>query len=144
MNGKHDVTYTLDLSRRTSGPEEPKIHLSDRQTAEDKSAGRSIPRIARLMALAIRLEGMVREETIQDYAELARLGGVTRARVTQIMKLLQLAPDLQEQILFLPAITPTAENRGLNERKLRPVVGQLDWSEQRRMFQKITRSERQT
>ena len=62
----------------------------------------SIPRIARLMALAIRFDGLVREETIQDYAELARLGRVTRARMTQIMKLLFLAPDIQEQILFLP------------------------------------------
>ena len=83
------------------------------------------------MALAIRFEGLVRDETIQDYAELARLGGVTRARMTQIMKLLQLAPDLQERLLFLPAI------RNLNERNLRPIVAELDWSEQRRMFQKI-------
>jgi hypothetical protein len=44
------------------------------------------------MALAIRFEGLLREETIQDYAELARLGRVTRARMTQIMKLLDLAP----------------------------------------------------
>ena len=131
MNGKHDVTYTLDLSRRTSGPEEPKIHLSDRQTADDKSAGRSIPRIARLMALAIRFDGLVRNETIQDYAELARLGSVTRARITQILKLLQLAPDLQEHILFMPT------TQGLNERNLRAIVGQLDWSKQRRMFQKM-------
>jgi hypothetical protein len=44
----------------------------------------------------------LRDETIRDYAELARLGRVTRARMTQIMKLLDLAPDIQEQILFLP------------------------------------------
>lgn len=83
------------------------------------------------MALAIRFEGLVRAKTIQDYAELARLGGVTRARMTQIMGLLQLAPDLQEQLLFLPAMGK------LNERNLRTIVSQLDWSEQRRMFRKI-------
>jgi hypothetical protein len=77
------------------------------------------------------LEGLVRDETVQDYAELAQLGRVTRARMTQIMKLLQLAPDLQEQLLFLPPL------KGLNERNLRAVVQQLDWSEQRRMFQKF-------
>ena len=54
------------------------------------------------MALAIRLEGLIREQTIPDYAAVARRGRVTRARMTQIMKLLDLAPDLQEQILFLP------------------------------------------
>jgi hypothetical protein len=83
------------------------------------------------MALAIRFEGLVWNKTIQDYAELARLGGVTRARMTQIMGLLQLAPDLQEQLLFLPAIGK------LNERNLRTIVSQLDWSEQRRIFRKI-------
>ena len=83
------------------------------------------------MALAIRFEGLLREETIRDYAELARLGRVTRARITQIMKLLDLASDIQEQILFLPLI------KGLNERTLRPLVSRIDWREQRRMFQKI-------
>jgi hypothetical protein len=83
------------------------------------------------MALAIRFEGLVRGETVQNYAELAQLGHVTRARMTQIMKLLQLAPDLQERLLFLP------EAQGLNERNLRAIVQQLDWSEQRRMFSKF-------
>jgi hypothetical protein len=51
--------------------------------------------------------------------------------MTQIMKLLQLAPDLQEQILFLPPV------KGINERNLRAIVQQLNWSEQRQMFQKF-------
>jgi hypothetical protein len=83
------------------------------------------------MALAIRFEGLLREETIEDYAELARLGQVTRARMTQIMKLRHLAPDIQEQILFLPNL------RGLNERNLRPVVSRIDWDGQRRLFHRI-------
>jgi hypothetical protein len=96
-----------------------------------------IPRIGRLMALAIRLEGLIKDETVQNYAELAQLGRVTRARMTQIMKLLQLAPDLQEQLLFLPKI------RGLNERNLRRIVHELDWNVQRQIFEKMigTRTE---
>jgi hypothetical protein len=94
-------------------------------------AGRAIPRIARLMALAIRFDRLLRAEEFRDYAEIARLGRVTRARMTQIMKLLNLAPDIQEQILFLPTL------KGLNERNLRPIVSRIDWNEQRRMFQKI-------
>ena len=120
MNGNQQVTYTLG-SRRVPG----------RTPAQINEPVASIPRVARLMALAIRFEGLVREGAIQDYAELARLGGVTRARITQIMKLLHLAPDLQEQILFLPEI------KHLNERNLRAIVHQLDWSKQRKMFQKI-------
>jgi hypothetical protein len=79
------------------------------------------------MALAIRFDRLLRAETFRDYAELARIGQVTRARMTQIMKLLDLAPDIQEQILFLPAIPG-----------LRPIVKRIVWGEQRHLFQKIT------
>jgi hypothetical protein len=92
----------------------------------------SIPRIARLLALAIRLEGLIREQTIPDYASVARRGRVTQARMTQIMKLLDLAPDIQEQILFLPPLPH------LNERNLRPIVRRIDWHEQRRLFRELT------
>ena len=85
------------------------------------------------MALAIRFQDLVDSGTVRDYAELARLGGVTRARMTQIMNLLYLAPALQEQLLFLPPI------KRLNERNLRAVVRELDWNVQRRKFQHFTR-----
>jgi hypothetical protein len=98
--------------------------------------GNPIPRIARLMALAIRFEVLLREKKIRNCAELACRGRVTRARMTQIMKLLHLAPDIQEQILFLPPI------EGLNERNLRRVVSRIDWDEQRLMFQKFTDASR--
>jgi hypothetical protein len=51
-----------------------------------------VPRIARLMALAIRFDRLIREGAGGNYAELARLGGVSRARITQIMNLLNLPP----------------------------------------------------
>ncbi len=60
-----------------------------------------VPRIARLMALAIHFEGLIRQGLVKDYADLARLGGVSRARITQIMNLLNLPPTEQEEILFL-------------------------------------------
>src|SRR5262249_612950 len=60
-----------------------------------------IPRIARLLALAWHVEGLVRSGTISSFAAAARLGHVSRARLSQILSLLNLAPDLQEQLLFL-------------------------------------------
>jgi hypothetical protein len=51
-----------------------------------------VPRIARLMALALRFDELIRTGEVADYAELARLGRVSRARVTQVMNLLVLAP----------------------------------------------------
>jgi hypothetical protein len=133
MSGPPEVAYTLDLGVcRQSRREGKTTPLSC------ELAGGSIPRLARLLALAIRMEGLLRSGTMGDYAELARLGRVTRARMTQIMKLLYLAPDLQEQILYLPPI------RGLNERNLRPITNRIDWDEQRRLFQELRRRSQPT
>jgi hypothetical protein len=129
MSGQSDVTYALDFRAGKQGGH-AKNNLTSHPPGGEGSVV-SIPRIARLMALAIRFEGMLRDETIQDYAGLARLGQVTRARMTQIMKLRHLAPDIQEQILFLPPI------KRLNERNLRPIVSRVDWREQRRMFRNL-------
>jgi hypothetical protein len=129
MSGSQEVTYAVNFGAGWKDRRENRIASSLPQTP---GGGQNIPRIARLMALAIRFEGLVRGDRVQDYAELARLGRVTRARMTQIMKLLDLAPDIQEQILFLPPV------KGLTERNLRPVVSRFDWREQRRLFQKIT------
>jgi hypothetical protein len=122
VNGSDEITYTLDFRANKRSQHRP---------PDSRAASPSIPRIARLMALAIRFDRLLRAEQFRDYAELARLGRVTRARMTQIMKLLDLAPDIQEQILFLPSW------KGLNERNLRPVVSRIDWNQQRRMFQRI-------
>src|SRR5688572_20591476 len=60
-----------------------------------------IPRIARLMALAIKFDALISQGAVRDYADLARLGHVSRARITQIMNLLNLAPDIQSDLLYL-------------------------------------------
>lgn len=75
-----------------------------------------IPRIARLMALAIHFDGLIRQGIVRDYADLARLGGVSRARITQIMNLLNLPPWKQEELLFLEGGPGCA---GVTEREMR-------------------------
>lgn len=95
-------------------------------------AGR-VPRVARLMALALRFDRLIRDGVVADQAELARRGHVSRARLTQIMNLLCLAPDIQEAILFLPA---TERGRdAITERELRPLAATPSWSKQRKMWQ---------
>jgi hypothetical protein len=69
------------------------------------------------MALAIHFDGLIRDRVVRDYADLARLGGVSRARITQIMNLLNLPPWKQEELLFLDG---TAAGRAqVTERFLR-------------------------
>jgi hypothetical protein len=94
-----------------------------------------VPRVARLMPLAIQFEDLLRWGEVKDYADLARLGHVTRARVTQVMNLLMLAPDIQEALLFLP---PVEEGRDpIKEWQVRPVAAEPVWAEQRRMWRRL-------
>ena len=91
----------------------------------------SVPRVAKLMALAIRFDQLIRVGDVADYAELARLGRVSRARVSQIINLLNLAPDIQEELLFLPS------RRRITERMVRPIVIHVDWGRQRKMWRAL-------
>ena len=93
------------------------------------------PRISKLMALAIHFDQMLRDGHVQDMATLARYGQVTRARMTQIMNLLLLAPDIQEAILNLPKITSGHESTTI--RKLQPIAHEPDWTTQRQMLGNI-------
>ena len=105
------------------------------ETSRAHPTGR-VPRVTRLMALAIRLEHLVCSGQVDDYATLASLGHVTRARITQITNLTLLAPDVQEAVLFLPRV-----HRGpdpITERDLRPIVAQPDWQKQRQMWRRLT------
>ena len=96
----------------------------------------NIPRVSKLMALAIRFDGLVRRGEVRDYADLARLGYVTRARITQIMNLLNLATDIQEAILFLPRTIKGRDQ--LREKDVRPIAAVSHWSRQRKMWAKLT------
>src|SRR3954453_20580078 len=77
------------------------------------------------MALGIKFQDMVESGQVRDYADLARLGYVTRARLTQIMNLLLLAPDIQETLLQ-PGSTGSSRCF-LAERQLRQVISAADW-----------------
>jgi hypothetical protein len=97
-----------------------------------------VPRVARLLALALRLEQRIRSGHLESQAAVAALGHVSRARVSQIMNLLNLAPDLQEAILFLPR---TQQGRDpIHLRLLQPIASTADWRTQRRRWAELMRA----
>ncbi len=119
-----------------------KIHFGNSRPIRppQQPAGRGgvtgrVPRVARLLALAIRFEELVTGGVVQNYAELARLGYVSRARVTQIMNLLQLAPQIQEEVLFLPA--QSSGRDPVTERALRSLAAEPNWRIQRRRWRRL-------
>ena len=105
-----------------------------RNDAAADSGGR-IPRVSRLMALAIKFERLVREGAVQNYRELAEAGQISRARMSQIMHLSDLAPEIQEELLFLPK-TMAGPDR-FTEKTLRHVARSIDWEQQKKQFRAL-------
>lgn len=93
------------------------------------------PRVAKLMALAIRFDRLLQDGVVTNQSELARLARITQPRMTQIMNLLHLAPDMQEEILHLPSVTTGRDP--IHEKALRPVTALINWREQRRRWKQI-------
>ena len=117
------VDVEISIKRRDRRPGRP------RAPAEQEAVTR-IPRITRLMALAIKFQDMIARGDVRDYADLARLGFVTRARLTQIMNLLLLAPDIQEEILK----GGCASASSMAERQVRSIVKIVLWEEQKSVW----------
>jgi hypothetical protein len=94
-----------------------------------------LPRITQVLALAIHLEDMIRRGEAKDYADLARLSCLCRERVSQIVRLNYLAPDIQVELLYLP---PTASGRfPVSETALRKIASILAWADQRREWKTL-------
>jgi hypothetical protein len=129
------VTHKIHFSMRNKGKRE--VRPGPKPVPDLATTGR-VPRVARLMALAIRFDELIRSGAIADRADLARLGHVSRARVTQIMNLLHLAPDIQEELLFLPRVTSGRDP--IAEPDLRAVVRLPAWDKQRRLWRKLRNS----
>jgi hypothetical protein len=136
MNPPLIIEGTLALARRGCAGRQEKDN--DGPASAASVAPARVPRLARLLALAWHIEGLVQSGTLASYAAAARLGHVSRARLSQVMSLLNLAPDLQEQLLFLQH--PRRGRAPLALRHLLRVAAVLDWPEQRRRWRKLRRA----
>lgn len=127
--GQHntiEIQFRLQPAARTVPRREPKV--------EAPAAGR-LPRVTQVLALAIQFQEMIRLGEVEDCADLARLGGLTRERISQIMKLAWLAPDIQMELLYLP---PDEGIRfPITERAVSQIAETFSWIEQRKQWAKI-------
>jgi hypothetical protein len=129
VSGGLSVTKQIHFATRGRGRREIR---SEPAPVPERVPQGTVSRVSRLMALAIRFDELLREGAVEDQADLARLGHISRARVTQIMNLLLLAPDIQEAILDLPL---TLRGRDpITETMLRPIAAEVDWGDQRRRW----------
>jgi hypothetical protein len=132
MSKSLTIECSVHFHRRDRGRKQ--LHQGAAPAQPAVEPGR-VPRVARLMALAIRFDGLLRSGEVATYSEVARLGQVTHARISQIMCLLYLAPDIQEEILCLPR---TQRGRApVILRDLLPIAAVPDWKKQRQLWQPL-------
>ena len=117
------IEYTLKLRRRA-----PAFKTNPASEPQERPH-----RIARILALAHRLDELARSGAVRDHGELARLGHVSPARICQFMTLLHLAPAIQEYLLFLT----TAETIPVTEHALRKIAREPRWDRQRAVFKSL-------
>ena len=132
MNEPRTVQCAVHFEREARGRK--RIEPGVEQSTAALAPGR-VPRLARFLALALRLEVQLRQGVLKDNAEVARLGHVTPARVSQILSLVHLAPDIQEAILFLPRTQRGRDPVILSE--IIPIATELDWKRQRRAWRRL-------
>lgn len=126
-----EMTFKVHVVRGAHGA----VHLREGRAPEPVRPAIVPSRVARLVAQAHRIDGLIRAGRVRDQTEVAVLAGLTRGRVSQIVDLLLLAPDIQEALLFLDR--PTAGREPLGEVDLRKVIREPDWAKQRAMFKKL-------
>jgi hypothetical protein len=133
MNDSFTIESAMHFQRRGRGASK-ELRVGQEQEVMPQGG---VSRVARLMALAIRFEGLVRTGAVTNYADLARLGQVTRARISQIANLLHLAPDIQQELLFWRR--PPRGRDPLHLARLQPIAAAVDWKKQRRLWGELVR-----
>jgi hypothetical protein len=114
-------------------------HIGRRGLCTVRTGDGGVPRVSRILALALHFENLIHEGRVVDYSDLARLGHVSRARLTQIMNLLLLAPDIQEEILFMP---PRRRGRDpFRLARLQRIALTWNWTKQRRLWKALCQSQ---
>ncbi len=134
LRGSESRTSRAKVHFRRDRADHKEIYCTS-QPENGSPSAQGAPRVARLMALSLRFEALVRDGQVNNYAQLARLGRVSRARLSQVMSLALWAPDIQEALLFQPAGT-----RPFSERQLRPLAAEPDWTRQRQLWSRLQAS----
>ena len=118
------TTFAFRFGKVVAGEEELRQEIA-RESAEDSSAKPVVPNTAVLLALAHHMEAQLQTGAVESCAQIAEHMGITRARVAQIMKLLNLTPEIQEEVLFERSVRIT-------ERHLRRCVARAVFHDQHR------------
>lgn len=124
MTTEKVITGTLRRVQRGAG----KGFVSESPSPPAFARPRRPARVAIMLAVAHKIAAAIARGQLRGQSDAAQRLRVTRARVTQLLGLLTLAPDLQERVLFLEAVDDVEP---LTEQAFRKVTRALRWAEQR-------------
>jgi hypothetical protein len=126
MTAHHTIDFHFATEAGRTGGQSLRGHKGKEPPPVYEPASSEIPHpIARRMAMAIECKRLIESGAVVDAAEMARIAGVTRARMTQVLDLNLLAPDLQERLLFL------TRDKKVQPRTVAAVSRTRDWCLQR-------------
>jgi hypothetical protein len=121
------------LTRRVTADRIVNAAAKARRSAKPPRQTRT-PRVVELLRKAIEWQALLESGEVSSQAAIARHEGITRARVTQVMGLLRLTPEIQEHVLSLPDMV---RRPAITERALRPIAQLQDPAEQRTQFKDL-------
>jgi hypothetical protein len=92
-------------------------------------------RVALMLALAHKIQDAIDRGVVRDHVDAAQRLGLTSGRVTQLLDLTLLAPDIQERLLFSESIDGV---ESISERQFRRIIRFSGWGEQREKWRRIS------
>jgi hypothetical protein len=134
MSEEERLELPVHFARRGSR----NVLVQGERPAEPAIVTGKLARVTYLMAIAIHFDQLITEGAIEDFAEIARLENVSRARVTQILNLRLLAPHIQEALLRLPRTTSGHDR--FNFREIQSIALESDWKRQSHRWNELVKA----
>ena len=91
------------------------------------------PHLRRSLILAYDIQTLLRSGKAASLTQVGKWLNMTHSRISQLMTLLLLAPDIQEEIVF----DKTGKVNGLTERHIRLIPVEADWQKQQELWQQV-------
>jgi hypothetical protein len=107
------------------------LHQGPRKRRGAEMEAGHLPRVTQVLALALSFQHMIATGEATSYQDVASRAGVTAERLSQVMKLIWLAPAIQQEILYLSG---GGSRHPLTENAVRRIAVRWSWPEQMKLW----------
>ncbi len=94
------------------------------------------PLLRQHIVLAYQIQELFEKEKAKNLRQVGQWLHMTQARISQIMNLFFLSPDIQEEILF----SDREKISQITEHKIRKIPMEINWDKQREMWDEICKT----